>query len=392
MQDKDERPESRQRTLGWLAETKFREGEPRARQEFKELVPEAVVRPYSVVKPGDAHAVVRTDVQHERDGITYISFNPPAFWEARYSVAFVHFKPVIKDDYLSHSGEELIVPVAGNVVYRFYWSNGTGRPKEEEVELRPDTIGRIHSQVPHHTWAAGKDGASAWMIFHHFSEVATASLLDSKPDAPTVEAPEPPGRIKPDLLDKPGRYALVAWGIAERVRFARVRANLSIAQLAKACGIDSSLLSRLETANTNISLDALIRVAQFLHLDLAQCIGSDSWASEKESLIKKGSGLVGLGNSTKNWVLRPGVWHLTANRRIDADELQKAYPQGVMSSWIVLSGRIVVDLPDGDSDILNSGCVLHLRESVPQQIQALAETRLLVVYCSPNDAAKVSCA
>ena len=67
----------------------------------------------------------------------------------------------------------------------------------------------------------------------------------------------PSSMLTADELRHGERYALAAWGISEKIRVARLRAGLSIRQLAAACQIDPAQLSRIETGSgaSNVSLE-----------------------------------------------------------------------------------------------------------------------------------------
>ena len=95
------------------------------------------------------------------------------------------------------------------------------------------------------------------MIFRHLSEIGTSISLESELHR-DVDLHPTPRRITMTDLKDPARYALVAWGIAEKIRLHRELANLRVTTLARACGIDPSHLSRIENADTNVSLENLV--------------------------------------------------------------------------------------------------------------------------------------
>src|SRR5579884_2939196 len=126
---------------------------------------------------------LRTDV-NDKDGILYKSYNPPATWNAPYSVQLVTFENKEKADYMFHSGEELLVPMSGRITYHFYWS--PGRKKPERVTMReaaaPGTLLRINPQIPHHTWAITPK-ATGWMIFRYATDSPAALVVDENSPA-----------------------------------------------------------------------------------------------------------------------------------------------------------------------------------------------------------------
>jgi hypothetical protein len=61
-------------------------------------------------------------------------------------------------------------------------------------------------------------------------------------------------------------------------------------------------------------------------------------------------------------------------------------PSNGISSWVVLQGRVVVDLPNGFApEILSTGTVLHLRDSKPVQLHALDDAKILHIYHSEHE-------
>ena len=379
---------SRHRTLGWIAETAFLAGNNAATIAFESIAPDSLARRYQVIRPEEGQPSLRTEVDRDRDGIDYVSFSPPAAWEPRYAVALVNFQHKLKDDFMSHSGEELIFPVEGAITYHFYWPGEKGgvRPKVDVLKtpFRPRSLARINPQVPHHTWATTEQGGRAWMIFHHSAEVTTASLLDADPES-AHKPPTSPHRIDQRRLDDPGRYALIAWGIAEKIRLARVRANLNFAQLAQDCNVDASLLSRLENAEGNVSIDALVRIAHYLRIDLHQLIAPALWTYEHApfpKVARNAAEPAPLLKKARPHVVHPLLWSIAANKQVHPQEAHRQPSNGI-SSWIVLEGRVVVDLPDGVApEILSTGTVLHMRDAKPAQLQALDDTTIVQIYYS----------
>ena len=100
----------------------FTQGRDAAETALRAVVPAPGL--HAVVKVG--RATWRTDAE-ERDGISYETFNPPAFWETPYSILKVRFLPRVKDDFMFHDGEEFLVPTEGAVTYHFFWSGGLAK-------------------------------------------------------------------------------------------------------------------------------------------------------------------------------------------------------------------------------------------------------------------------
>ncbi len=390
MQKKSESAGKKARSLGWLAELYFSNGVKAAKDAFAGIAPETGLRPYHVLKAGQGLPTKRTDVKNE-DGITYDSFSPPALWEAPYSLLRVQFEPVVKKDFMFHSGEELLVPISGQVRYHFFWSPGGTSPTVDILDppLGPGSIIRINPQLPHHTWAVGKAGAEAWMIFRHLSETATAISLDSDFYSATAEHPAQ-RRMKLKDLKDPGRYALVAWGLAEKIRLHREQANLRIAQLAFGCGIDPSHLSRIENADTNVSVDTLVRIARFLRIGLEDLIAPSPWCREVADFPRhdgpegvEGRPVLG-GTPGAAHHLHPAYWEMKSGAGADVDPAGAFYRES-MSSWIVLSGRLIFEVRTAlgtTGELIESGSVIHVRGETPLKIQALQDSEIIQITCS----------
>ena len=381
--------------MAWLAEVFFAQGRRAARDHLGLVVPDAVVQPYSVVKAGGGQSCLRTDAE-ATDQIAYESFNPPPLWEAPYAVFHVRFDRAPKRDFMFHSGEEILVPIAGEIVYHFYWSAGGAPPKDEILQsaLRRGSLIRIDPLVPHHTWAVGKEGAEAWMIFRHGSNAVAAIGLDTGPHPQMNSERRSPRRVSlEDLQGDPGKYALVAWGAAEKIRLYRQRANLTVAQLAAACDVHPSYLSRVEEASTNVSLDLLLRVARVLHMGLEDVLAPPAWCRDIGSFPKpawkggpRGPQPVLHRPPGGRHHLHPIHWSLRSSQSVTSS-------QHAMSSWIVLEGRTIFEMPKDSeggppsqrSELLETGSVIHLREVRPVRVEALENSELLQIVCSAVD-------
>ncbi len=168
------------RTVAWLADIYFREGAEAARSALEAIAPGDPEQDYRVVRKGE-HAI-RTDV-HQQDRIRYESFNP-TFWDWPYSVLRVYFDPSHTGRYMHHGGEEILLPISGQVAYHFFWSPGRRPPREELLPqpLEPGSIIRINPQIPHHTWSAGPGEAVAWMLIRDLADSTAATNVDLPKD------------------------------------------------------------------------------------------------------------------------------------------------------------------------------------------------------------------
>jgi transcriptional regulator with XRE-family HTH domain len=390
MRRKSSKTMHKQGTLAGLEDIYFTQGYKAAKKDFAKHIPEAATGPYFLLKPGQGQDTQRTHTEIQ-DGISYESFNAPALWDVPYSILQVHFEQVPKEDFIFHSGEEILVPISGEIYYHFY-SNNDGNPPQRQVlnePLRRGSIIRINPQLPHHTWAAGKEGAKAWMIFRHVSDMATSISVNSQFSKADVQSSSRKVTIKD--LQEPGKYALIAWGLAERIHLHRVRAKLRIAQLATACGIDSSHLSRIESADTNVSLETLVRIARLLQINLDELIAPHPWCYENALLTRTAGGKRQVSHqaplkspSGGPHFLHPIYWQIPGGFSTEATGVDSSV-EGVLSSWIVLEGQAIFEIiadSETSNELLEKGSVIHLRRGMPRKIQALQDSQLLQIIYS----------
>jgi transcriptional regulator with XRE-family HTH domain len=379
-------------SLSWLEEIYFERGREAATEAFERLLPEAAVRPYAILRSGAGQPAQRTDTEAQ-DGIVYQGFSAPAFWDVPYSLLRVRFEHVIKADFIFHGGEEILIPIAGQIAYHFYSSVETPRPKKVTLApaLKPGDIVRINPQLPHHTWAAERAGAEAWMVIRHMSDSASSISINSRMSSADLHPT--PRRVTARDLKEPGRYALIAWGLSEKIRLHRERANLRIAQLAAACGIDPSYLSRIENADTNPSLETLVRIARLLHINIEEIIAPVSWCYEIGHLPEAASwsqqpmhqAVLGKPPGLPHF-LHFVHWGVPAESMLEVPS-RYACAEGVGSSWIVLDGRVIFEIAVGSDaypELLEKGSVIHFRRAAPRGIQALRDSHLLQVVYSAD--------
>jgi transcriptional regulator with XRE-family HTH domain len=369
-------------TLGWLTNVYFTQGRDAAESALRAIVPAPGL--HAVVKLG--RATWRTDVE-ERDGISYQNFNPPAFWETPYSILKVKFLPRVKDDFMFHHGEEFLVPLEGAVTYHFFWSGGQA-PAARLLLDDPVTAGSIiciDPQVPHHTWAAGDQPAEAWMIMRDASNRAVSISMD-----PDVKERSDRGgvsrRASAGQLEDPSHYALIAWGLLERIRSHRERGRLTIAELAVRCDLDAGHLSRVEAGKANLSLEALVRIARFLQINVADLVPARvdrPWCIDALSGPSGQLNPLFQGRNGRPHLLHTHVLELQAG---DVRDLDAGTDPFEYSSWIVLFGRTLFEFTEATThtgELVERGSVMHFRLALPIRIRALDASRLLqVIYSS----------
>jgi len=369
-------------TLGWLANVYFTQGRQVAEKALRAVVPAPGL--HAVVKVG--RATWRTDAE-ERDGISYENFNPPAFWETPYSILKVRFEPRVKDDFMFHDGEEFLAPIEGEVTYHFFWSGGSAPAARLQLDapVRVGSIIAIDPQTPHHTWAAGERPAEAWMIMRDASNRAVSISTD--PDV-TARANRygVSRRASVEQLQDPSRYALIAWGLLERIRSHRERARLTIAELALRCDLDAGHLSRVEAGKANLSLEALVRIGRFLQINVADLVPARLDRPWRTEALAGATGVltpVFAGSASRPHRMHTHVLEIAAGDGLAIAVGAEPYEY---SSWMVLSGKTLFEFDEAGAhtgELVERGNVLHFRSVLPMRIRALDASRLLrVTYSS----------
>lgn len=343
----------------------------------------------------------RTDAKH--GGVFFLDYGPLALWQAPYSVQRVTFnsdysRPTNK--FIYHPGEEILTPIDGKIAYHFFFSDGQSAPRIHTLKkpLGNQDIIRLNPQVPHHTWPATEDGtASAWMIFRDWLNVPTSLVVSTKSkDGHPRQARE----LDFDDLQTPGTYALVAWGLSELIRNTRLQAGLSISELARMVDIDRALLARLESAkDTNIHLNRLLELCKTLRVGIFDSIQSGNWHyklgefRDHSTLAQDYLAVPDMPTHTLQFggqMLHPRIFDLPAGSSKPMSVC--ANPLERFESWIVIKGRVVLDLPKGmgsRSVVVASGSVAHFRslgETTPMEpvgLHALEPATVLVIKCAP---------
>lgn len=404
------------KTLQGLVDLYFASGFEAVKKELaREFVMGAIDRCYWLSEEGKA--VYRTDVGESKH-LAFSNFNPPPLWQAPYSINLAYFrKPEhrVFRHLMYHGTEEILLPIEGEVQYCFFHSKG-GEPAE--LKLLPKSVSgksiiRINPQIPHST-AAVTEHAVAWMLFRDASN-ATARLVRSNM-SPVSSKGRRSKRSDQDQLSEGQRlvsgadlkdtkksryrYALIAWGLAELIRNARLQSALSLDQLGKLVGLDRTSLSRLERGELNIRLDRLIAICNELDLDIATSIKASTWTHDMDTLPPLGriSTFVSLLNGpAKGHILRTFIFDLKKGQKTKFEVLHHSE----YSSWIAIRGRLIADVQaqeqrDRKSLIVNERSVVHFRspdqerrETARQpelyvEWQAIEDSRFLVVTCDDS--------
>jgi len=387
-------PAYRHGTLGWLASSvAFKEGYDSAVAVLRDYLPASAYQDWNIVHEAQGFSTLRTEVTAASD-ITYLSYDPPDLWGPSYSVLRATFAPRrARSEFMSHSGEEALIPISGRIQYHFAWTPGGKAP---EVHLSPvlekGSAIRLASQVPHHTWAVGQSEASAWMVFRPSSESPTAINVGARGGGGGGARQASVGKtgFTTAQVLNPVTYALLAWGIAEQTRLFRDRANIGVSTLAGLCHVDAAQISRIEAASQNVSVEAIARLARFLRFPLPQLIvqASQEWMV---SALPDGDRdapqpawrplLAPRGDVPHN--LHLGVLRLRNGWSGRAPAYRTLGPSRA-ASWIVLDGSLEVQLRDASgavtrAEVLRQGTVAHFRRVLPTHLVARPASVVLQV-------------
>jgi len=368
-------------SLGALEEQYFSGGIEAARAAFERVVDKG--NNWAVIKPEKGTSSRRTDLS-ENAGISYLNYSPPAFWQPAYAVLRATLDSTPQKNYVSHAGEEIVVPTKGKIRFHVFWSPGGKRPEEEPLkEIGFGSVLRLNPEVPHHAWGVGQQ-AEAWLLIRHASNTETAVSRDADMNPSTRTKYHKPTRIlTAEDLRKPGRYSLMAWGLAAKIKGYRERADLTIKKVAEACGVDHANISRLENGDINVSLEMLLRIATYLRVDIGEFFTTQPWDAHIENL------------KPPQFPPQPSSCRFTApSSRHLLHATSVCIPQGAteklpylsdkksemqvedMVSCIVLSGRLITGFGDTE-EILGPGAVMHLRSRQIATVEALNDSVLL---------------
>jgi transcriptional regulator with XRE-family HTH domain len=384
--DTDKRQPSRQYgTIGYLMEQlvlsdqKTGAEQQEARKAFDRLTDNLLNNtwpgyelPFSITRLNEAPHAIRQDKPADVK-ISYRIFTPPGHWGLhRYSILYCTVKQFDSGEpsrYMSHAGEELLYSEAPGLKYYFFNPQPEVRPTELIVD--PRVIHRIRPEMPHNNFCAGPESLDCWMILRPLSGTymtdAYFTLTEDTDDYDAVDEgeAEDPGpqkakssRLFVDRDDLKGytTYAMLALGLRDRIRVARLVSGHSINQVAQMTALNPSYLGRLEDGTANISLGNLARLAHLLGIELATLkdqLRADPFFQSYQDV----------GNYP-HW-LHPHRWDLVDGQKIDLD-LKADPPVGDSSSWIVVHGEVVFHYTSKKGDrprkeILAQGDVVHLR-------------------------------
>jgi transcriptional regulator with XRE-family HTH domain len=376
--------------IALLEQVSFAEGAEAAIALLQRSIgPEGVDRDIAVIDHGVP--IDRLDVSQE-DGISYLSFDPNPLWNLPYSIQLASFSSHGTTDFMFHEAEELLIPIEGKIMYRFFWArpNSVPSPIELDSPVAPGSMIRINPLIPHHTWAESET-AQAWMVFRHPSGTPDALLIRGSGDG------QPRRRVAPSDLKEPGRYAMTAWGISESIRSARSRSGLTVEQLATRVGTSASSLSRIEDARGNCSLELLQRISRILHLSFARQIRASARAFNIEPLEARSSGWTPVFDRYQqepDHLLHSFVAKITKdeNKKLGIFNTSSMMMAGTFATWIVLKGQVLLK-HDDRAILLDYGKVAHFKNgpgtnqaeaSGGIEVRALEDSLLVQICYSPE--------
>jgi transcriptional regulator with XRE-family HTH domain len=287
-------------SLGAVARDYYLYG-PQAAANLLAQVPQDTISevPFTHLRPKHGQEVMRTE-SGVKETVRYWMFDPPPDWENPFQIMRVEVDPDHETEYLSHTGEEYLLPFEGQgVLYRFYWAEPGSRelPKKKSVNVECGVALRITAEVPHSATGLGSKKTKAWMITRPIQESAPSIYLEPRKrylkNGPKEETESEKENLdeksgeneENSVWENPAIYALRAWGISEQIRLQRVKNNLRIKDVADRIPMNVSHYSKIEEASktANPTLETLKNIARVLDLRLADLITPptrESWPSD----------------------------------------------------------------------------------------------------------------
>jgi transcriptional regulator with XRE-family HTH domain len=408
-------------TLGWLAEEASTAGSDGVMRALSGKFARGAgdLAPYAVIPAGGGREAKRNDLNPDDVRIRYLDFSAPAVWAPTYTVLRVDVERETDPAFMFHAGEELLFPVDGAVEYNFAQSRNGDVDALQIVTIGENEGIRINPQLPHRARSTRAKSSRVWMVLRYANDSARKVIsTDTRLYAPVKKLGEP-RTLTLDELRSPATYALIAWGLSEMIRVHRQRADLSVDQLADACSVDATLLSRIEavqkkprTEGVNISLDALLRLSEFLSLPLPDLI----WQAlqmpfDKACLLTDASRRTSSKIEAASVLGGPWLRHElhVASIRVPAGSQHRlpakcAFPKGVPASWVIVRGTVTVDMDVTDSldagvaaysatnATATEGSVIHFRSATPTTVTAHTPAQIIQIVRSTDCRCKASVA
>lgn len=386
----------KQGTAAWLLEKQIQGGQESVREALGKYA--GRTEPFFVTKRGEP-ALRRDIVPPANDStgverIEYLDFSPPSTWQPLYSLQHVTFSKESSEYLMTHPGEELIAPTAGKIYYDWIV------PRDGNFELEryhisqpvlPGQLLRVNPSVPHCTRGEGRP-ATAWM--GHLDISRNTVAIRSKGDS----ALKPRVITEVKLRENPEYYSMLATGLSATIRLLRMSPDMDIAKLANFTGMDRAQLSRIESGKANVMMDKLDKIGEALGFDFTEFFLKRIWLCQRYDLAKRiplpgrGTGSLELLPQSERFFLHHGYLELTKTHH---DHQPRVFPQGSMSSWVVLDGDAIINMGDKYDDagelqerrevgeeLLKQGQVIHFRRPLDCKIEARGKTKILQITCS----------
>jgi XRE family transcriptional regulator, regulator of sulfur utilization len=164
------------------------------------------------------------------------------------------------------------------------------------------------------------------------------------------------------------------------LRAHRTARSMSLAELARACGLSRTILARIEGGSGNPSLETLWRISRALDLPLGSLLAQDTAPRVHVARARDGRQLQA-DSGLQMWLLHAeGREHRSEMYEIllpkDTDQQTDAHLPGTEEALICISGRARIG-PLGEEADVRAGDVIWFAADRPHRYLALKDTRLV---------------
>jgi transcriptional regulator with XRE-family HTH domain len=175
--------------------------------------------------------------------------------------------------------------------------------------------------------------------------------------------------------------------IGSRLRYVRLRSDISQRELAKRVGVTNSTISLIESNQTNPSVGALKRILDGIPIGMAEFFALDLGKSRKvfyqaTELIEIGKGKISYRQIGEN-VFGRSLQILKECYSPGADTGKVPLVHEGEEGGIVLSGRLEVTV-DGERKILGPGDAYYFESNRPHRFKCVGPSKCEVISaCTP---------